>query len=226
MGFGLLFVGYFCATLMSINAVGTFLRIVGYSIVFVAAGKLGRYDRSFRWLSLASAVMIAVSALLAAADISDFLYEQMIVNKNVLGDTYKTVLGYVEMAASFALNACMLYAIRSIARETDVEKISFGAVRNFVFICIYYALCIMSFLPFEFAKYLGAPALIIYFVWIIFNLVLIASCYARICDESDVEMNVKPSRFAFVNKMRARGEERRARAEERAAEYLEKKRKK
>ena len=225
MGFGLSFVGYFIATLMSINKVGSLFRIIGYGIVFISAGKLSRYDRSFKWLSLASAVMLAVSALIAAADVSRLLYEQTIVDKNYLEEMYVTVLGYIEMAVSFGLNASMLYAIRSIARETEVEKISFGAVRNFFFICIYYALCLVSFTPLEFAKYLGIPALIVYFVWIILNLALIASCYARICDENDVEMEIRPSRFAFVNKMRMISEERRKRTAERDAEYAKQNRK-
>ena len=80
--------------------------------------------------------------------------------------------------------------------------------------------------PKEYTKYFSGPVLILYFVWIIFNLVLIYSCYARICDESDVDMEQKPSRFAFVNKMRAESEERSRAAAERQAKYKEEKRKK
>lgn len=226
MGFGLLFFGYFCATLMSVNAFGSFIRIIGYSIVLIAAGKLSKYNRSFKLLSYTSVLMIAVSVLLASADVSSFLYEQLFIQIDILGGTYKQIVGYVEMALSFMFNASMLYAIKRISTETEVEKITFGAVRNFVFVCVYYVLCIMSFLPFEFAKYLGAPALIVYFAWIIFNLVLLASCYARICDESDVEMSVKPSRFAFVNTMRQKSEERKLKAKQSAEEYRKNKRKK
>ena len=49
--------------------------------------------------------------------------------------------------------------------------------------------------------------MVLYFICSVLNLMLFASCYARICDEEDAEMAQKPSRFAFVNRMRARSEE-------------------
>ena len=48
------------------------------------------------------------------------------------------------------------------------------------------------------------------------NLFMLFSCYAKICDESDVEMAQKPSRFAFVNRFREENERRRAEADARA----------
>ena len=93
MGFGLLFFGYFCATLMSVNAFGSFIRIIGYSIVLIAAGKLSKYNRSFKLLSYTSVLMIAVSVLLASADVSSFLYEQLFIQIDILGGTYKQIAG-------------------------------------------------------------------------------------------------------------------------------------
>ena len=227
MGFGLLFVGYFCATLMSINVAGAFIRILGYGIAFIASRKLNKYNRSFEMLSWMSLLMLFVAVLLAASDVSTFLYEGLIIDNNFLGETYRAFVGYVEMALSFAFNAVMLYSIKSIAEETEVTKISIAAVRNFIFICVYYILNIFCMLPFAFSKaatkYLSAPVLILYFVWIILNLVLIASCYARICDENDVDMARKPSKFEFVNKMRAESEKRGQKASERQEEYIKQK---
>ena len=138
------------------------------------------------------------------------------------------LLGYVEIVASCIFNFSLLYAIRRIAISTESEKISASAVRNFIFMCIYYLMYLVAVLPFDFKdeylKYCGAFVLLLNFVWIILNLVLIYSCYARICDENDVEMNRKPSRFAFVNKMRAQADERQARVAERQAEYKKQKR--
>jgi hypothetical protein len=127
------------------------------------------------------------------------------------------------MSVTFIFNGAMLYAIRAIAIDTDVPRISVSAVRNFVFVCIYYILNLLPYLPFkifdDFGKYFAAPALLLYFAWIILNLILIYSCYARICDENDVDMEVKPSRFAFVNRMRQKSEERRLRLEAEREEY-------
>ena len=43
MGFGLLFVGYFIAFLMSVNNYGFAFEIVGYAIMLSAVGKLSEY---------------------------------------------------------------------------------------------------------------------------------------------------------------------------------------
>ena len=223
MGFGLLFIGYFVATFMSINVIGSFMRIFGYGIIFISASKLNKYNRSFGLLGLSSLVMLAIAMLLALSDVSTFLYDNLLIESNIFGDTYRNIVGYVEMAMSFAFNATMLYAIRSIALETEVGKIATSAVRNFMFICVYYVLNVIGMLPFswadQYSKYLSAPVLLLYFVWLILNLVLIYSCYARICDENDVEMLRKPSRFAFVNKMREESDRKEQRAAERQAEY-------
>jgi hypothetical protein len=45
------------------------------------------------------------------------------------------------------------------------------------------------------------------------NLYLIFRCYAEICDQSDVDMERKPSRFAFVNNYRDEMDRRRAAAD-------------
>ena len=112
--------------------------------------------------------------------------------------------------------------VRAIAKETEVDKIAIGAFRNLVFWAGYYILYVIALLPFPFAKayttYFSAPVLLLYLACIILNLYLIFSCYARICDSEDVEMERKPSRFAFVNRMRAESEERRRLKEARYAE--------
>ena len=230
MGFGLLFLGYFIATLMSINKFGSFFRIVGYSIVLISAVKLNKYNRSFRLLGISALLMITVSSLRAASVVCDFLYNGLIINNDPFGEQYLNTMGYIETASSFVFNSMMLYSIHQIARETEVVKIVAASVRNFIFVCIYIVLYLIGILPFDFAsdytKYFSAPVLILYFIWVILNLTLIYSCYAKICDESDMEMSRKPSRFAFVNKMRAEFDEREQRALKEHAQYRSEKRKK
>ena len=226
MGFGLLFIGYFVATLMSINIVGPFIRVVGYGIVFIAASKLNNYNRYFRLLQIAAALMTALSVLLSVSTVTDLLYEELIISQNIFDGVYQPIIGHVETALSFVFSAVMLYAIRSIALETEDTKISVNAVRNFVFMCIYMILYGVTCLPFAYTKYFGMPMLLMKTVCIILNLALIFTCYMRVCDESDVEMKRKPSRFAFVNKMRAELDKREEKALESQEEYIEEKRRK
>ena len=70
---------------------------------------------------------------------------------------------------------------------------------------------------------MGLPLLLLNFAWIILDLVLIASCYSRICDENDVDMERKPSRFAFVNKIRAELDAKQARARASSLQYKKEK---
>ena len=142
------------------------------------------------------------------------------VNESVI-----TVIRHTEVLLACACNIVMLWSIRSIAIDTEEKKISFGAVRNSVFVMIYAVAYLVSLLPFEFMKYLSLPLIIVQLVWIIFNLVLIFSCYAKICDESDVNMERKPSRFVFVNEMRAQSDARQKEKEEKWAERAEQRKK-
>ena len=223
MGFGLLFIGYFVATLMSVHIYGSYVSLVGYVIVFIASTKLSKYNNSFRFLEVGAILMTAVYALIAASGIGNFLYDEMLVSKKIFGDSFEGIMGKVEMAVSFLFVTAMLWAIHSIAKETEVSKIVYSSARNFVILVVYYVLFLIGYLPFDFtADYIaafGGFVTALNFVIIALNLVLIFSCYARICDENDVDMAQKPSRFEFVNKFRAESEKRREKAMKEREEY-------
>ncbi len=225
MGFGLLFFGYFATMLMSVNQFGAFIKLAGYALILIASCKLNKYHGSFLWLSISSVLMMAVYVAMVASNVSQFLYEQLIIDVQPLGQAYQNICSYIEAAATFVFHAAMLSAIRAIAVETGVFKNAVSAVRNLVFVCLYYVLYLLAMLPLSISKYFSLAAVVVFFVFIILNLVLIYSCYARICDECDVEMEQKPSRFAFVNKMRQEAAERQRQNEQRQAEYKSKRQK-
>ncbi len=214
MGFGILLMGYFAVHLMSMHAFGSFVELLGYAIMLVAVIKLNRYNGSFKWSALACAVMLAVSSLIAAVDVSQLLYEQLIISSQPFGEMYIIVLHYIELAGVFLLHTAMLAAIRAIAIETGVFKNAIVAVRNLIFVFLYMVLYLLATTVEAISTYCLIAAVFVYFLFVILNLVLIYSCYARICDECDVDMEQKPSRFAFVNRMRAESEQRRLEAEE------------
>ena len=54
-----------------------------------------------------------------------------------------------------------------------------------------------------------------------FNIGLIFKCYAFICPSDDVEMKRKPSRFEFINKIRAKTDANEERAIEDTKKYFE-----
>ncbi len=225
MGFGLLFIGYFVASLMSINVVGSFIAMIGYGIICISASKLSKYNVSFVSLQIGAAVMTLLWLLMSVSNVTEFLANELIISRDIFSPTFDEIMGHVETVAFFAFNAAMLYSVRSIAIETEDGKIALNATRNFIFMCINLLVYVICFVvsAFSQSQYLGIlnlSAIIVRFVCVILNLVLIFSCYMRICDENDVDMKRKPSRFAFINKLRERSDEQQRRVADRHAEYM------
>ena len=138
------------------------------------------------------------------------VYEHLLIDSFSLPAGFEVSLGYVDDLLVFGFHACLLYAVRSIAKETEDDKIIYASARNFVVITLYYVVYAVMLLPISaldgFKKYFSLPVYLLYFAWIILNVVLLISCYARICDESDVDMPFKRSRFEFINKLREKEE--------------------
>ena len=212
MGFGLLFLGYFTVIFMSWHTFGSLVQLAGYGVILLALMKLRRYHRSFDLACVGTAVMLAVTAVIAVGDVSDFLYENLILSSRFFSDSLSSVMEYVDQAAFLIFHALLLWGIRMIARETEVLRLEANAVRNFIFIFLYEIVAVAAILPIAFLRSLRAElvliSLLLYFICTILNLVLFASCYARICDEGDVDMMRKASRFAFVNRFREASEQR------------------
>lgn len=223
MGFGLMLVGFLITYVVALNTYGVAFRLLGYLIITYAAHKLSVYEKSFRFVFF-SAITLVLSSVMGIMSVSvGFMYDNMILDSDPFGARYDAVMSYVEAALVLALQLVLLFAIRRIAKETEVSKIELNAGRNIFFVVLYYLLSIVGYLPFPFkedyARYMGLPITLLYFVWIAFQIGLIFSCYARICDESDVEMERKPSRFAFVNKFREELDEKQERAKASAEQY-------
>ncbi len=227
MGFGLLFIGYFVATFMTLNTFGTYIRVLGYALILVSAWRLRQYHKSFYWMGLGTLLMLLFSSLLVVADVSELFYQMLWIAKPVFSEGAEVIFGYVEQAGFFIFQALLLYSLRAIAKETEVPKIANNAVRNFVFVCLYYTVYLVRLLPVASVQACAAEltwiAWVVYLICQLLNLLLVGSCYMRICDESDLEMEQKPSRFAFVNSFRAEKERRKEKAQREYAEYRKEK---
>ena len=213
MGFGLLLMGYFLGMVMSLNIFGAFFRLAGFALAAYAARKLSDYHKGFSFLTLASMLSVAVSVLGAISSLSAFLYDNMIISEKLIGDGLATAFGYARYGAELVFTVALCVAISLIAKETGEIKLRYVAIRNLALYCVYFVLQIICWLPHEYVgtllqiTALPAVAQLAGFALILLNLLMIFSCYRRICDESDVDMPQKPSKFEFVNQMRAEREE-------------------
>ena len=205
MGFGLLLIGYFTATVMSLNLCGGIYALIGYVVSIFAAKKLLQYNRSFVCLLWASAAMAAFSSVIAFYDVTALLFRNLIIPTQPISDAFAENLLTVRLALDLVFTAILCFCIRNIAKETGERKMVYKSVRNFVFYCIFFALQSIALLAswtkwaalswFVATTALSFWALIIKLVCLIFNCLMILSCYSRICDADDVEMKPKPSRF-------------------------------
>jgi hypothetical protein len=213
MGFGLLLMGYFLGMVMSLNIFGAFFRLAGFALAAYAARKLSDYHKGFSFLTLASMLSVGVSVLGAISSLSAFLYDNMIISEKLIGDGLATAFGYARYGAELVFTVALCVAISLIAKETGEIKLRYVAIRNLALYCVYFVLQIICWLPHEYVgtllqiTALPAVAQLAGFALILLNLLMIFSCYRRICDESDVDMPQKPSKFEFVNQMRAEREE-------------------
>ena len=237
MGFGLLFLGYFATTMMSIPLsrmlpidLGGFVQLSGYVLIIIAAKKLVEYSAGFVSLVASSSLMACISAFEAFVDVTVFLLDNQIAvfpfSSALTHLNDANILDYISFAATIFFVATLCLAIKQIAQETGIKKIEIAATRNFVFYCILFIVQAISFMPFEWVTvykpvFVSALLIIELLCWLL-NLYMIFSCYAKICDSSDVDMKQKPSRFEFVNKKREEQEEERQKI---LAEHAEKSKK-
>lgn len=207
MGFGLLFIGYFMTVLNipMLGIFGTLIRIGGCAIMLCAILKLKSYCKPFELSLIGVFLMLCMSAVLLFLNIDSLLYDSLIIQSKLVTDFAKTVIGYVEQGVSFVFISLLLWGIFNLARDTEAKKVMVGVIRNYIFICAYYAVYLISFLPFSGIRSARSEFAVItwilYFVCIALNLFLIFSAYAQICDENDAEMDKRTANVPFLNNL-------------------------
>lgn len=220
MGFGILFLGYCVTYIMSLNTFGVVFRLFGAVLMLLGCRKLSEYDKKFGPAAYSLIALVLISAIECASALTGFLYDNLFIS----ADPFSSISGvmiYVDAAAVLVFHIFLLLAVFSIAKSTEVTKIENAAIRNLFFVGLYFVLRVIDYIPLPFQesyrKNFAMPIFLLNLAWIILNAIMLFSCYAKICDEGDVEMEQKPSRFEFVNKYRAELEEKRRLADEKYA---------
>ena len=207
MGFGLLFLGYIIAAMFSMLGTYSFIgMLIGYVMMFWGLSELRKYCPTFLYAIIACVLMIFCSFFESFAGIDTLLGLGMLTNTVWLTKAFEIV----EFAIELIFNIMMLYGIADLARRVDFPDIRVKAFRNMIFVGIYNLFHLFLFLPFDFIQndlsFLYSLLVILMLVYTVLNLALIFKCYAFICPQGDEEMNRKPSRFEFINKINARND--------------------
>lgn len=225
MGFGILFSGYLITYLLSLNPYAAMTRLAGYVVMLIALAKLRRHNRWFGYSQLSVISLGGLALVDSALDIAS----------RILGErapeTLTTVIGSLEgFMTLFVLlfHVCLLMAVYTIAGDTELPKLARSARTGLVLTAAYAVLNGLWALPVDlsqsYAMTLSLILFVLQLVWTSFNLVLIFRCYMWICLEGDEEMAQKPSRFAFVNRIREKQAARSQKAYDEAVAYAKEKR--
>ena len=201
MGFGLLFFGYFAAFLMSLNAYGFVFAMIGYYVIFVALQRISEYKHSILRCIPPLAVMFlcsaaeAVNAALGTAQLASPFDSEMAT----------VILSSLTLVSSLTFHVFLFLSLMALGKDTDLIDVVSSAKTNIAFIALFFTanLTVMFFSN----QYVMMVAVILRILFPLFALALIYKCFHKICAPDDVDMPIKPSRFKFVNDMRAKQEQ-------------------
>ena len=193
MGFGILLIGF----ALSMSNYPGYTDCIAFFIIFYSMLKLDEFNIFFRlskYVSFICTVVGMAGIMLYAGEFIGLVDES-----NIYVDLYDNVGEAMKML----FGVFMLLGTVKISIDTDLPKIArFGAWCICIDV-IWAALFALSFffpivLPFR---------MLMRLVYMLAVLYQIFSCYRMICLEGDEDMPQKPSRFEFVNRLRARLDE-------------------
>ena len=218
MGFGVLTVGYYITFLVGMiwqsEIWGVLLLLLGCILMMAGLNSLSEYEQSFRRALIFSAVL-TLSAIYRTAQL---LSEQLLFDAPIFSESVLSVVEIVEFLAFVVFQVLMLLALRRLASDVENPRIIGSATRNTVVLGLYAAVQLLSVTPFTAAAYFKLSARLLQIVYHVLIGIMLITCYMQICDEEDLDMPLKKSRFAFVNRIR----EERARREQAAADSVTK----
>ena len=224
MGFGILFLAYFLAFFVPLS----YLHIIGYAGVAWALLKLKDYRPQFiktaYWLiplGVLCLYHIAQSVLSLLPSLGMAAIELPFVNQTVTA-----VVSMIESVLILCFHFSLLRTVRGFASELELPAIAKRADWGLWLVSIQ-STCYVVALILELAavqlQLFSLIAFLLQFVWSVYNMINIFTCYMYICPEGDEDMERKPSRFAFVNEIREKMDERDRMAREKEAARMQQK---
>ena len=226
MGFGLLLCGYFILTFMSFGIADYSFAayIIGAVVTANAALKLKDYCPRFGMLLAAAGIYL----LIGFYDVIAFMDELFLWDLISAESALATAVDRVRFFGEVFFHAMLLWGVHTIASNVEEEKIKGKAVRNMVFTGIWAVgqLILLAFptlASFQnqvFTKILLLVVLITY----VFNTLLLHACFRDICPAGE-ELGApqKRSRFAFINKLNDKFDEKSTKALKETLAYGEEK---
>ncbi len=221
MGFGLLLIGYIFGYVLTVG-LGNYLfagMLLGGFIMFLGLCELRKYCPSFLYAIIANVLFIFCS-----------FYRSLSWAEPILGlslglSSLSSFFNFAELIINLAFNIAILYSVADLSIRVDYPDTRQKAYRNMIFVGVFNTMQLLLLIPNSVFKreegFFMVLLMILQLIYTLFNAFLLFKCYAMICPEGEEDMKRKPSRFAFINKIREKQDERDKRAIENTKAYLE-----
>jgi hypothetical protein len=205
MGFGLLLIGYMFAFVARIG-LGEYIfagMLLGGFFMYLGLSELKKYSPAFIYSFICS-IFIILSSFLGVAIWVDTAFG---LGLGMSSTTISVIYEWSKFLIGLAFNVFMLYGIIDISNRVDYPDTKLAAQRNFVFVAVFNLCQLLLLFPISFIQndlsFFNTLLIVIQLIYSIANALLIFKCYAMICQQGQEDMPRKPSKFAFVNKIRA-----------------------
>lgn len=222
MGFGLTFIGYFIAYFVS--WVFAPVKLLGYALITWGSIKLSEYNTRFRMCTLPLG-FLCVSGVYS---LLGYFYNLFGIQSTLFGTGVLNVVSNVSEAIDVSFHACLLIAVCSIAKETELPKMAYNSMRNLIVVIASELVYFVSlFMPEgQAGGIVSYVAVVLRLLWTILNTVLLANCYKMICPEGEEDMPVVESKNPIIRKMDAVISKREENARQAAVDLVRRRREK
>lgn len=205
MGFGSLLIGY-VFSFVATAGFGEYIfagMLIGGFLMYLGLSELRKYSPVFIYPLIVSILIIICSVFKTTVWLNTWLSLEI----GFLTPSVISAIDWVKFILYFLFDMSMLYGISDLSVRVDFPDTRQKAVRNMIFVCVYSAYQVLMFFPIGFIEsdrsFFLTLLLILQVIYTVINAALLFKCYAMICPAGQEDMPRKPSKFAFVNKMRA-----------------------
>ncbi len=210
MGFGYLLIGYFFLIFYPLDSVGILpnLSVFGCIFIFAALKRLTRYCPDNKWFKAAKITLVPLSVLSLT-----MLVLNAVKSSGKLTDElrfyFAEPLSIISKLTVCVFTVILFIGVHRLANEVELPKLASAATRRITVTGVWgaamafsgvFAIIITAGVPvstgFSGAVfYTGLFSMLLEYVCIIINLILIFSCYAKICLEGDEDMPYREDIF-------------------------------
>ena len=170
--------------------------------MYLGLSELKKYSPAFIYSYICS-ILIILTSFLGAAIWADSAFG---LGLGINTPTVSSIYNWANFLVGLAFNVTMLYGIVDLSNRVDYPDTKQSAQRNYVFVAVFNVFQLLLLFPIAFIQndlsFFNTLLIVLQLIYSVANAYLLFKCYAMICPEGQENMPRKPSKFAFVNKIR------------------------